>query len=83
MLVAVKVANAETAIGVFDDCELVASWNVTTRSPSTADELVQVVAPFLGLLITVPLNFVLNKYWAFRKEKKKTKQPEEHNDSGE
>lgn len=41
------------------------------------------VAPFLGLLITVPLNFVLNKYWAFRKEKKKTKQPEEHNDSGE
>ena len=29
------------------------------------------VAPFIGLLITVPLNFVLNKYWAFRKEKKK------------
>ena len=31
------------------------------------------VAPFIGLLITVPLNFVLNKYWAFRKEKKKEK----------
>ena len=30
------------------------------------------IAPFIGLLITVPLNFVLNKYWAFRKEKKKT-----------
>ena len=29
------------------------------------------VAPFINLLITVPLNFVLNKYWAFRKEKKK------------
>ena len=41
------------------------------------------VAPFLGLLITVPLNFVLNKYWAFRKEKKKTEQPEEHDDSGD
>ena len=29
------------------------------------------IAPFINLLITVPLNFVLNKYWAFRKEKKK------------
>ena len=48
MLVAVKVANAETAIGVFDDGELVALWNVTTRSPSTADELGQVVVPFLA-----------------------------------
>ncbi|MBR4914700.1 MAG: GtrA family protein [Clostridiales bacterium] len=39
------------------------------------------VAPFLGLLITVPLNFVLNKYWAFRKEKKKNEHPEENEDS--
>ena len=29
------------------------------------------IAPFINLLITVPLNFILNKYWAFRKEKKK------------
>ena len=41
------------------------------------------VAPILGLLITVPLNFILNKYWAFRKEKKKTEKPEEHEGSGE
>ena len=41
------------------------------------------VAPILGLLITVPLNFILNKYWAFRKEKKKTEKPEEHDGSGE
>lgn len=27
------------------------------------------IAPFIGLLISVPLNFVLNKYWAFRKER--------------
>ena len=31
------------------------------------------IAPLLNLLITVPLNFILNKYWAFRKEKKKEK----------
>ena len=24
------------------------------------------IAPLLGLVITVPLNFLLNKYWAFR-----------------
>ena len=24
------------------------------------------IAPFLGLCITVPLNFVLNKFWVFR-----------------
>lgn len=41
------------------------------------------VAPILGLLITVPLNFILNKYWAFRKEKKKTEKPEEHDGNGE
>ena len=28
------------------------------------------VAPIINLLITVPLNFVLNKFWAFRTRKK-------------
>ena len=28
------------------------------------------VAPILNLLVTIPLNFVLNKFWAFRGEKK-------------
>ena len=27
------------------------------------------LAPFFTLLLTVPLNFVLNKYWTFRQEK--------------
>lgn len=35
------------------------------------------VAPFINLLITVPLNFVLNKYWAFRKEKKETEEQQQ------
>ena len=38
------------------------------------------VAPFIGLLITVPLNFVLNKYWAFRKEKKRITEKDEDQD---
>ena len=28
------------------------------------------VAPLITLLITVPLNFIINKYWSFRIEKK-------------
>jgi len=27
----------------------------------------EMLAPILNLLITVPLNFVMNKYWAFKK----------------
>ena len=38
------------------------------------------IAPFIGLLITVPLNFVLNKYWAFRKEKKRITEKDEDKD---
>jgi len=28
------------------------------------------IAPILNLLISVPLNFVINKYWAFKSSKK-------------
>lgn len=27
----------------------------------------EIIAPVISLLITVPLNFILNKFWAFRK----------------
>ncbi len=33
-----------------------------------ADFLGSILAAFLNLLITVPMNFVINKYWAFRKK---------------
>lgn len=32
-------------------------------------EISKVIAPIINLLITVPLNFVMNKYWAFRNKK--------------
>lgn len=32
------------------------------------------IAPILNLCITIPLNFVLNKFWAFRARKKEEKQ---------
>lgn len=35
------------------------------------------VAPLLILLITIPLNFLINKFWAFRTKKTGTKKSEE------
>lgn len=29
-------------------------------------EISEVIAPLLNLLITVPVNFVINKYWAYK-----------------
>lgn len=34
------------------------------------------IAPLINLLITVPLNFIINKFWAFRVE---SKTPDENN----
>ncbi len=33
----------------------------------------KVIAPIISLLITVPLNFILNKYWAFKTPEKEKK----------
>ena len=41
----------------------------------------KVIAPFISLIISVPLNFVMNKYWAFRKEKKKPEQIKDENNT--
>lgn len=29
------------------------------------------IAPLINLVVTIPLNFILNKFWAFKKSKKK------------
>ncbi len=39
------------------------------------------IAPILNIVITVPLNFLLNKFWAFRKNKKLQKQEGADTDS--
>jgi len=36
------------------------------------------LAPFFGLIITIPLNFILNKLWAFKPVINKDKQNEEN-----
>ena len=31
--------------------------------------LAEILAAAINLIITIPLNYVINKYWAYRKEK--------------
>ncbi len=38
----------------------------------TADEISEIVAPILNMFVTVPINFVINKFWAYRQKAKKT-----------
>lgn len=33
--------------------------------------LPEIIAPLINLIVTIPLNFVLNKYWAFKKQENK------------
>ncbi len=42
-----------------------AHWNITCLD---ADVLGNLVAEGLSLIITIPINFLLNKYWAFRQK---------------
>jgi putative flippase GtrA len=37
------------------------------------------IAPFFGLIITIPLNFILNKLWAFSSVKHKEDRQDEEN----
>lgn len=37
----------------------------------------QYVAPIINLFITIPTNFLLNKFWAFRKEKRESGQTDD------
>ena len=36
----------------------------------TGDRLVSYVAQFLNMIITIPLNFIMNKFWAYKGKKK-------------
>ena len=38
----------------------------------TAEEISEIVAPVLNMFVTVPINFVVNKFWAYRQKAKKT-----------
>lgn len=37
----------------------------------TGDRIVSYIAVFLNMMITIPMNFVINKFWAYKGKKKK------------
>ncbi|MBP5209726.1 MAG: GtrA family protein [Clostridia bacterium] len=43
----------------------------------TATDLAKYVVTLLNLMVTIPLNFLLNKYWAYRQRKKEFYTPEQ------
>ena len=46
--------------------ELFAGWGLNRLD---ADFLGEMLASVLNLAVTIPLNFVLNKYWAYRQKR--------------
>jgi len=36
----------------------------------TSEEISEIVAPILNMFVTVPINFVINKFWAYRQKNK-------------
>lgn len=36
----------------------------------TAKEISEIIAPFINMVVTIPINFVLNKFWAYRQKNK-------------
>lgn len=36
----------------------------------TAEEISEIVGPVLNMVVTIPINFVINKFWAYRQKNK-------------
>ena len=45
----------------------------------TEESLATYVAPFINMLVTIPLNYVINKYWAYRQKETKKSELEGNN----
>ncbi len=50
--------------------EPVALWIAGFGVSMTAVEAAVQIAPFLNMVVTIPINFCINKFWAYRQKKK-------------
>lgn len=46
--------------------ELPLEWMRRYGVEMTADKLAGLAAPFLNMAVTIPINFIMNKFWAYR-----------------
>lgn len=50
----------------------VAQWLVQFGLNLSATDVAASIAPFLNMVITIPINFCINKFWAYRQKGKKS-----------
>ena len=56
------------AINISVFCGGITDWLATKGIVFTASDFAAYIAPFLNMGVTIPLNFVTNKFWAYRQK---------------
>lgn len=51
--------------------EPLAAWITNIGISMTAEDAAVSLAPFLNMVVTIPINFCINKFWAYRQKGKK------------
>lgn len=52
--------------------EPIATWLNGFGLAMTAEDVAVSIAPFLNMVVTIPINFCINKFWAYRQKGKKS-----------
>ncbi|MBQ8842605.1 MAG: GtrA family protein [Ruminiclostridium sp.] len=67
----VEIFNIGRYFGFVGDIIGWASGFITFLPESlTAEEISEIIAPIINIFVTVPINFVINKFWAYRQKNK-------------
>lgn len=67
----VEILNIGKYFGFVGDIIGWASGFITFLPESlTAEEISEIIAPIINIFVTVPINFVINKFWAYRQKNK-------------
>ncbi|MBQ8410501.1 MAG: GtrA family protein [Ruminiclostridium sp.] len=67
----VEILNIGRYFGFVGDIIGWASGFITFLPESlTAEEISEIIAPIINIFVTVPINFVINKFWAYRQKNK-------------
>lgn len=56
-------------INISQYLEGVCSWLMSYGITFTPEDLAASVAPLLNMIVTIPTNFIINKFWAYRSKK--------------
>lgn len=51
-------------------CVSITQWLSVNGIVMEAEKFAGYIAPFLNMAVTIPLNFIINKFWAYKQNKK-------------